>query len=116
MKIKNVKLEWYILQHDFNDDKMIMYNIFHDNSPEIIAKKIRKGAKDNWIPVTNYNSFKDYIKQELMYNYWSKCEREFLACGLFKSKTYKIDGWFQLEPNLDNIVNYIIEKMKIKFK
>ena len=119
MKIKNVKLEWYILQHDFNNKKMTMENVFEWNGyPEEIAKKIRKGAKDKWKPVTDYDSFKDYIKGELMYHYWSKSEREFKAGGLFtKDDEYmdKIDGWFQLEPNLDNICNMIIKEMKIEF-
>ncbi len=118
MKIKNVKLEWYILQYDFNNDRMIMHNVFGwSGYPEEIAKKIRKGAKDNWKPVTDYNSFKDYIKGELMYHYWSKSEREFQAGGLFSKEDNfnKIDGWFQLEPNLDNICNMIINKMDIKF-
>lgn len=117
MKIKNIKLEWYILQHDFNKNKMYMENIFSDSFPEEVAKKIRKGVKDNWRPVTDYISFKDWIKGELMYRYWSKCEAEFQSGGLFsKEENFeKIDGWFQLEPNLDNICEYIIHKMEIKF-
>ena len=117
MKIKNVKLEWYILWYDFNKDKMIMKNIFDwAGFSEQIAKKIKKGGKDKWKPVTDYTTFKEYIKGELMYYYWTKVEAEFIASGLSKeSKKNKIDGWFQLEPNLDNICNMIINKMKIKF-
>lgn len=115
-KIKNIKLEWYILQ--YNKDKMSMENIFTDNFSEEIAKKIRKGAKDNWRPVTDYNSFKNWIEGELMYYYWSKCEVEFQAGGLFSKEEnfQKIDGWFQLEPNLDNICQMIISKMDLKFE
>lgn len=118
MKIKNVKLEWYILQYDSNKRKMYMDNIFGwDGITEEIAKKIKKGSKDKWKPVTDYNSFKEYIKSDLMYYYWSKSEAEFQAGGLFSKEEgfEKIDGWFQLEPNLDNICKMIINKMEIEF-
>ena len=118
MKIKNVKLKWYILQYDSNKKVMHMKNIFSDNYAEEIAKKIRKGEKDNWKPVIDYNSFKEWIRAELMYNYWSKVEREFQAGGLFSKEEnfQKIDGWFQLEPNLDRICEYIIREMDLKLE
>lgn len=116
MKIKNVKLEFYILQHEFNGDKMYMHNILAGMEDEI-AKKIRKGAKDNWKPVTDRETFKEWLKGEFMYHYWSKSEREFQAGGLFskEDKMEKIDGWYQIQPNLDLITDYIINKMEIKF-
>ena len=115
MKIKNVKLEWYILRYDSNSKNVIMYNVFGESFPNIVANKIKKGKKDKYKPVTNYETFKDWIKSDLMYHYWSKSEHEIMISDLFNSREYKIDGWFQLEPNLDNICNMIIEKMQIKF-
>jgi hypothetical protein len=54
-----------------------------------------------------------------MYRYWCKCEFEVIIGGLF-SKTIdeldKIDVWYQIEPNLDTIVDYLNYKMDLKLK
>lgn len=115
MKIKNVKLEWYILQYDSNTNKPIIKNIFNDSFPQEVAKKIKKGKKDNWNPVYNYETFKEWIKNDLMYYYWSKTEAEIYIADWYSSEKHKIDGWFQIEPNLDNICEMIINKMQIEF-
>lgn len=116
MKIKNVKLEWYILQFNESANKVIMKNIFSDSFPQEVAKKIRKGKTDKWKPVYDYNTFKEWLKGELMYYYWSKTETEIYIADWYSDDIHKIDGWFQIEPNLDNICQMIINKMKIEFK
>ena len=119
MKISHVKLEWYAFRYDSNEHKLVFTNVL-DGMEEDIAKKVKKGAKDNWKPVTGYISFKDYIKSELMYYYWSKSENEVIIADLFDNKDEarweKHDIWWQLEPNLDRICEYIINEMDIKFK
>lgn len=115
MKFKNVKLEWYIMQHDFNKDEIYMCNILN-GWEEKIYKKIKKGDKDKWNPVTDYESFKDWILREISYYYRSKTESEILVSGLFsKKESYKIDGYFQVKPNIDNMCQMIIQKMDISF-
>ena len=110
MKIKNVKLEWYVLNHDSNADKIKHYNIFHTNSTQEIADRIKKQK------ITTYEQFKESMKREFMYHYWSKTECEILVSGLFnQSKQEKIDIWYQIEPNLDRILEYIIKEMAIDF-
>lgn len=117
MKVKNVKLEWYAFRYDWNSHKLVFTNVLAYMEEEI-AKKIRKGAKDNYKPVTDYNSFKDYIKRQLMHDYWSKSEHECLI-GDFSNNVEKTlekhDIWWQLEPNLDRICEHIINEMEIKF-
>lgn len=103
------KLEWYVMQYDFNSGKIIMYNVLSGWYDMI--KDARKKKKFN-----NKESFKNWIERQLMYYYWSKSEREILVSGLFaKEEPEKLDAWFQLEPNLDNICDYLIGKMKFKF-
>lgn len=116
MKIKNVKLEWYCFR--WNNGELKWYNILQ-NMEEEIAKKIRKGEKDVWKPITGYISFKDWLKSEFMYHYWSRAEHEFMIGPLFSEDTEeyeKHDIWWQIEPNLDRICEYIIREMEIEFK
>jgi len=117
MKIKNVKLEWYAFRYDFNNKKLVFTNVLAGMEEEI-AKKIRKGSKEKWKPVTDYDSFKEYIRGDLMYHYWSKSEHEVVIYDLFDTndeRGEKHDIWWQLEPNLDRICEYIIREMKIEF-
>ena len=118
MRIKNVKLEWYAFRYDWNKHKLVFTNVLYGMEEEI-AKKVKKGAKDKWKPVTDYNSFKEWIKGELMYYYWSKSEHECLIGDFtdykFEETLEKHDIWWQLEPNLDRICEYIIREMKIEF-
>lgn len=118
MKIKNVKLEWYAFRYNWNEHKLEFINVL-SGWEEDIAKKIKKGAKDTYKPVTGYISFKDYIKGELMYYYWSKSEHEVIIADLIdnkeEAKWEKHDIWWQLEPNLDRICEYIIREMDIEF-
>ena len=118
MKIKNVKLEWYAFRYDSNKQKLVFTNVLNGMEEEI-AKKIRKGKKDNYKPVYNYETFKDYIKGDLMYHYWCKAEHEVVIGDLFhcmEDDLEKHDIWWQLEPNLDRICEYIIGEMRIVFK
>lgn len=118
MKIKNVKLEYYAFRYDWNSHKLVFTNVLP--SAEEIAKKIKKGRKDDWKPVYNYETFKEWLKGELMYYYWSKAEHEVIIADLFdnkdEAKWAKHDIWWQLEPNLDVICKYIINEMKIVFE
>lgn len=104
MRIKNKKLEWYALRHDFNNNKIVKYNVFNDTFKEELYKKYR--AKK----ITTKAELAEVIKRHCMYYYWSKCECE-IAAGNLHAKSVddleKIDIWYQLEINFDHIVNYI---------
>lgn len=112
--MKKAKLEWYAFRYDSNERKIKFINVL-SGMEEDIAKKIKKGSKDKWKPVTDYKSFKDYIKGELMYYYWSKSEHEVVISDSHNEDTEeKHDIWWQLEPNLDRICEYIINKLNLK--
>ena len=111
MRIKRAKLEWNVLLHDFNRDEIIKYNIFGKNSPLEIEKLIKKNK------ITTYRDFKEKMKSEFMYHYWSRTEYEIIVSGFCKdAKEYKIDVWTQIEMNFDRVLEYIIGEMKIEFK
>ena len=52
-----------------------------------------------------------------MAQYWSRAEYEIMVSGLFDTdKPEKIDVWYQIEMNLDNIAEYLITKLKLDLK
>ena len=108
MKVKNVNLEWYVLCWDFNSKKVINYNILQWLK-EDIANEVRRKH------IYNKSILKEYLKTQLMYNYWSKTEYEFYISDLHGDDYEKIDIWRQIEPNLDRIVEYVNSKMELKF-
>lgn len=110
MKVKNVKLEWYVLHEDFNARQIEPYNILGYSFVEELAAAIKKNK------ITNREQLKDYLKKEFMYHYWSKTEFEIAVGGLWSKhpdEFEKIDVWYQIEMNFDNIIDYIILKMDL---
>lgn len=110
MKIKNVNLKWNVMRHDFNENKIKPYNILGYSFAEDLAKDIKKEK------ITNREQLKEYLKKDFMYHYWSKSECEIAVGGLFSKhpdEYEKIDIWYQIEMNFDNIIDYIILKMDL---
>lgn len=117
MKIKNVNLDWKAFYYSWGEHKLVFTNVLLGMEEEI-AKKVKRGKKDKWFPVYDYKTFKEWIKLELMSHYWSKSEVECLIgdwCSNPEPTLEKHDIWWQLEPNLDRICEYIINKMNINF-
>lgn len=116
MKLKNVKLEWYVLRYNMNKKIIESYNVFHDDFIPELHKQIVKKKK-----ITNYNELRGYVHSYFTYYYWCKAEHEVLIgglCGLFgdKNNFQKIDIYTQLMLNFDRIMEYIIKELNIKFK
>lgn len=112
MKNKSVTLEWYVLYHNFNTNKIQTYNIFSKSFTENIYIKIKSKK------INNYEQLKQEIDQYCKYHYLSKSEFEVAMGGLFSKypqEFEKIDIYTQIQPNLDNITKYIINEMNIKF-
>lgn len=103
MRTKNVKLEWYVLRHDFNSKKIVKYNIFGVSFIENLYKDVRKGN------VKSKEDLKEYIRIWAQYHYWCKAEHEMLVGDLFSSidELEKIDVFRQIDINLDRIVDYV---------
>lgn len=98
-------MEWYVLNHDFNANKVESFNIF-GNSKFInyVAE-----ALTNFI---TYDDFKEQIRKNLMYCFWSKTEYEIAVGGLlskYPEDFEKIDVYSQVLPNLDTLCHYIID-------
>lgn len=111
MKIKHVKLEWNVLRYDINKHEIVNSNAFYSDTPQKIAKEIRKGI------IKNKQDLKNWLNVEFLYHYWCKSEHEVLIGGLFDEteNMEKIDVYRQLNMNLDRITDYVIQEMDIKF-
>ena len=116
-KRRNKNLEWYAFEYDWNNKGLIRTNVLGERFVEDILKRIKRDKIDT------YEKLKEGIKRELMYYYWSKAEHEVMVTDLFprnyedfQEQAVKIDVWYQLEPNLDRIVEYVIKNLNIELK
>ena len=97
------RLEWYAFIHDFNDDKLTMINVLYDYLITRVKKSIKKGS--------SYDEIKEEVRIMLMSRFRARREYECIVSDLSDKdleKGIKIDVWYQLEPNLDRIVEYLI--------
>lgn len=108
--MKNINLEWNVLYYDIESKKINSYNILNSTFVETLYDNVKtRKIKDE-------TQLKEYLKTEFMYHYWCKSEFEILIGNLHAhnlKEFEKIDIWYQIEINFDNIVNYIIKEMQL---
>ena len=81
------------------------FNIFHSVR---FCKALNKSLKE----FVTMDKFKEELKSDLMYAFWSKREYEISVGDLCEgdiAKYQKIDVYSQVLPNLDILAEYIIE-------
>ncbi|MBR4260668.1 MAG: hypothetical protein IKQ33_01775 [Clostridia bacterium] len=108
MRIDKLKqeLKWYVLWHESNRDIIEPYNIF--SNARIWDERI--GLPKLLNKYITFDDFKNQLERLFKGCFHSRAEYEMMISGLFDfNKTYKIDVWKQIEPNLDLIARYIIE-------
>lgn len=114
MKRRKIKdLRWYAFEYDWNKKGVVRTNVLNTTLVEYAIKILQKNK------ITKVEDFKEVLKGELMYYYWCKSEHEVMVSGLFPSNldnAVKIDIWYQLEPNLDRIVEYVIRELDLKLE
>lgn len=102
MKTKN--LHWNVLNHDFNRNEIVKYDIFsHAGFVKDLKKADRKAKSDK--------EFLDEVKRSLQYYFWAKAEHEVLVKGLFDHKNeslLKIDVFVQIKMNWDRFAEYLL--------
>ena len=110
MVTRNRNLEWNVLAHDWNKNKVVDYNIFSYQFIEGLNKKVRAGA------VTNIEELKEYIRTWAMRRYGRKAEYEIMVgdvCGRYPDRYQKTDIYRQIEMNMDRIVAYVNKELEI---
>lgn len=107
MKLKRnsvKKLHWKVYKSDFNR-KIIEEVDVLDYS--IIKEEIVKDFKE----ATTLEEFKEKVRKDLMYHFWSKCEYEIILSHWpslgDKGKELKIDIYDQIMLNYDVFIKYV---------
>ena len=107
--MKNDNLHWYVLNYDFNGKKVINFDIFSN-------WKFIEGVSEifvQYLETKDYIQFKEKLRQEIMYHFWSRREYEISVGDAFETnldKYEKIDIYSQVLPNLDRLAEYIIKE------
>lgn len=65
-------LEYYVYNENVNTKEIEKYNVFRNSRfYEGVCKAVKQYKKDQ-----DLNSFKEEVRHQLMYSFWSKCEYE----------------------------------------
>ncbi len=101
-------LEWNVIVHDINQDKMRVYNVFdHGGFRDDVAKYIKQRK--------SREEFSELVRKSLLYYFWSKCEWEILIkpwCGSRDQKEEKVDVYWQVMNNWERFIDYIWSNKK----
>lgn len=109
MKVKNKKLEWYVLNWDFNANKVVTYNIFYQDYIDRLYKAYKKKE------ITTKEQLKDFTLR-YCFQYRSRVEYEIMVGDVFskEDELEKIDIYYQIEMNIDRIVDYVNNELDMK--
>jgi hypothetical protein len=113
-KRKNKNLEWYAFYQDFNNTELVFTNVLDIEVVEDILKRVK--SKSDFRKIDSYDTLKEALRSYLMWRYWCKSEYEVIVSNWTgKDFEKKIDIWYQLEPNLDRITEYVIRELQLDF-
>lgn len=105
LKKKIDNMHFYVINYDGNKKKF--YNM--DIIPYLRDYILRKNGKD---------LDKEEIISQFKYYFMSRCEFEICIKPLFvrdgEDRAEKISAWYQLEPNIDVIFDYILNNLDDK--
>lgn len=111
---RNKNLEWYAFYQGLNTDRLEYVNIISKELIDDILKRIK--YKNKFRKIDSYDSLKEAVKSYLMWRYMSRSEYEVVVINWSgRDMEEKIDIWYQLEPNLDRIVEYINKELNLGF-
>lgn len=100
------ELVWNVYREDFNEKKIVVYNVFnHYTFHEQCKKMYRKYRKPEQV-----SELEKEIKSWAMYCFWSKCEYEIVLRGwVHEDVEEKIDIYQQLMLNWGQFFKYITD-------
>ena len=104
-----IENKFNVLIWDFNTDKLEYYDVLP------YLRKCYKKRLDNSeyhkVPKT-LSEFKQFIKEESQYQFWSRCEYEMIIHGWpVRKNDYKIDVYEQIMMNIDIITNILWDEI-----
>ncbi|MBO7615096.1 MAG: hypothetical protein J6T15_05310 [Bacilli bacterium] len=111
---RNKNLEWFAFYQDLNSTELVFTNVMSSDLVEDILKGVK--SKSNFRKIDSYDTLKEALRSYFMWRYWGKSEYEVIVSN-WSGRDFekKIDIWYQLEPNLDRITEYVIRELKLDF-
>lgn len=124
------KLEFYVLNHDFNEKKIYHYNIFNNirvyenvvretrkylRSPKKYKKVKFQFGDEPQVVLYGKEAYVDEIRSIVMWQEWSRCEYEISVGYAFEDDASKLEKWDcykQFEPNKEMVCDYILAQYK----
>ena len=96
-------MKWVVYYHEFNGDKIKVFNIFDHSG---FATDVKKYLKKYEVK----EEFAEQLRRSLFYYFCSKCEWEILISawvGSRDSKPIKVDVYEQVMNNWDVFLDYV---------
>lgn len=105
-------MTWNVFTFNFNTKKLNIYNVLsHTLFVESVERRAKELYGDN---LPDYIKFKEYVKLELQYYFWSKCEYEVLLSAWPPNENIedkKIDVYDQVMLNFEQFYNYLYHNL-----
>ena len=131
--MKEIKLEFYVLNYDSNSKKVANFNIFRNYLlKERMVKELEKylQSPDNYQHTVNgfnepkkilygFEAFCEELKSAIMWQEWSRREYEISVGDAFEADIKRFEKWDcykQAEPNIPIIAREIIYQYKQQTK
>lgn len=96
-----------VIVENINKKEFVSYDVI----PYLVNcyKEIKRGTKK---PV-NFDEFKEFIKKNSMYQWWSRCEYEIILNSWpSNNNEKKIDVYWQIMMNIDIITEIVMAECK----
>lgn len=104
-----------VIVYDFNKEEFIPYNVipyFVNAFNDRIKRHEEYPDCDYWKLPKTFSEFREFIKSESQYQFWSRCEYEVILVDWpCQKKEEKIDVHWQIMMNLNIITQLVIESI-----
>lgn len=95
--------QFNVIRSDFNTNKFVPYDVI----PYLVDCYEKARTKP-----TNFDEFKEFIRKESMYQWWSRCEYEIVLQSWPPGHNEeKIDVYYQVMMNIDRITEIVMEEV-----
>lgn len=98
--------QFNVMIWDINNNKLVSYDIlpYFRKEYQECKKQDRPKTRKEW---------KEFVERWGHYRFWSRCEYEIIVSPWpTQDKDVKIDVWYQIQNNLDLVVDLLIEEIK----
>ncbi len=113
MDSNKVNLEFYVLNYDFNANKIVNFNIFRNWKFKEAAIRDAERLLDGEI---DFAEFKEELRKDLAWQEWGRCEYEIAVGSIFDRKDKQVwekwDCYEQAKPNMDLIAKMVVREVR----